>query len=105
MRALQESIATQAPKPQDTIDWSERAKIRRQARLDHYKEVFQDFCTLKRDIEERTKLPNFSEFVTQLNDARQKYIDKKKCPDVRFKIYTNKKGRAAIKAKAYVPEV
>ena len=102
---LKEAIATQAPQPAMEIDWSERAKARRQARLDHYKEVFQEFCTLKKELESQAKLPNFSDFVKQLNSARQKYIEKKNCPDVRFKIYTNKKGRAAIKARAHVPEV
>ena len=102
-KELVESVATRGP--QQIIDWDQRAQERRQARLDHYKETFQSYCTLKREIETTAKLPSFSEFVVQLNDARQKYIDKKGCPDVRFSIYTNKRGRAAIKARAYVPEV
>ena len=104
-RELQEVIATHAPQPMAEVDWSERAKVRRQARLDHYKDVYQEFCTLKKELEAQAKLPNFTDFVKQLNTARQQYIDKKNCPDVRFKIYRNKKGRAAIKAKAYVPEI
>jgi hypothetical protein len=104
-RELQEVIATHAPQPIAEVDWSERAKIRRQARLDHYKDVYQEFCAMKKELEAQAKLPNFTDFVKQLNTARQQYIDKKNCPDVRFKIYANKKGRAAIKAKAYVPEI
>ena len=93
----------EAPHQVPEIDWSERARLRRRARLEHYKQVFQEYRSLKRSLKPSASVPSLTEFIDQLNSARQKYISKNDCPDVRFSVY-EKKGKAAIKARPYTPD-
>jgi hypothetical protein len=102
--AVETSVDLTPPKMTPApIDWAAKARERRQARLDHYKEIYQAYCELKKEHEPESRLPSLKDFIDQLNQARQKYIEKHGCLDVRFEAKLNKKGRVSIKSREHTP--
>ena len=107
---LADLVQTQPPQVVNTptsefpqIDWSQKAKQRRKVRLAHYKEVYHNYCNQKRELDPMAKTPKLTQFIEQLNAARQAFIEKNDCADVRFVVYM-KKGRVAVKAKPHIPK-
>lgn len=89
--------------PAVSINWENRAKERRKQRLAHYKEIYQAYCRLKLSLDPKAKTPALGKFIEQLNQARQDFIQKNNCSDVRFRTYINKKNKVVIRGRAYLP--
>ena len=87
----------QAPKPaplplqgsNDNADSADQAN--------HYRQVFQQYLTVRKDCGESTDGLSFEKFELTLNKTREQVLQKHPAKDVRFTVYV-KEGKAALKA-------
>jgi hypothetical protein len=64
---------------------------------DHYRQVFQQYLSVRKDCGESTDGLSFEKFELTLNKTRDQVLQKHPAKDVRFTVYV-KEGKAALKA-------
>jgi hypothetical protein len=64
---------------------------------DHYREVFRQYLSVRKDCGESTDGLSFEKFELTLNKTRDQVLQKHPARDVRFTVYV-KEGKAALKA-------
>ncbi len=63
----------------------------------HYRQVYEDFLTMRAQCNEPLEGLTYERFVSKLRKNRDQLIQKYSCKTVRFQVY-NKEGKAALKA-------
>lgn len=65
--------------------------------LHHFRQVYENFLSLREQCGERTREISFDRFLTKLENNRAKLVEKYSCRTVRFQVY-EKDGKAALRA-------